>query len=530
MTMSTHECSKSRFQGVSCLLWGAAFSWAVSSMAAETLDLSSAAFAVVFSTILLTLYGLFRLAPRRQKLRMRWTWASTIVFAVWYVLYSLFGKVDPDAILFHINHDVGSAEVRGEVLKAAMYAALPFLLLMISWSKLSGMSRGLATVNRILPAGLLALNPLIWIGVQQTFASSSTPPGDLDREYAPPVVSPSQPGSRKNLIHIFMESAERTFWDERRFGDVAQPLKRLAGQGWSANNISQVSLTGWTIAGHVASTCGVPLFSLGVIHSNSFNLVQEFLPEVQCLGDVLQAQGYTNVFIKGASLDFAGTRHLVNGHGYVRGLGYDELHHRFPGRLNTWGLHDEDTLQIAYEQVSELTATGAPYSVTVTTLGGHAPEGHVSPLCGDVPFVLDQPNDTLKAFACSNLLVEELIERLRREGLLENTVVVIQSDHLAMRNEVYNRLEASERRNLFLVLGAERRAAEDKPASAVDIFPTILTALGFDLADDRAGLGRALQSDSPTLVERWGTEGMNRAIDKAHDLRDRLWGIVRNES
>jgi phosphoglycerol transferase len=244
----------------------------------------------------------------------------------------------------------------------------------------------------------------------------------------------------------------------------------------------------------------------------------------------LQDRGYLNVFLKGASLDFAGTRSFAAAHGYERLLGYHELKYRFPDRFNYWGLHDEDTLQIAYEQVSQLDKEGRPYSLTLTTVGGHAPTGHVSPSCKAIPFVANQPNDTLRGMACTNLLLERFIDRLRHEHLLENTVVVIQSDHLAMRNEVYGQLQASERRNMFIVLGGERLPDSTKPASAVDIFPTMLTALGFEITNGRAGLGRALQNDGETLVQRLGIEGFNRAIHEADDLRDQLWSIVRNAS
>lgn len=530
MTIAGKVILESRFAGVRCVFWATVFAWAASSIIAVSFEMLAAVRATVFSTLLLSLYGLSKLEPQRHRVPLRMTWAATALLAIWYILYCLFGDVDVDAILFHLNYDVGSADVQRETLKSALFAAIPFVWLVISWNSLARMSRGLATVNRLLPIGLLAVNPLIWIGVQETLASSPVSAVNLQSEYVVPAVDAPKHGKAKNLIHIFVESAELTLWDDERFGNVAQPLKRLSEGAWTASNIAQVELTGWTLAGQVASTCGIPLFSLGVINKNSFDLVEEILPEARCLGDFLQDRGYFNVFLKGASLDFAGTRSFATAHGYEHLLGYHELKHRFPDRFNYWGLHDEDTLQIAYEQVSQLGKEGRPYSLTLTTVGGHAPTGHVSPLCQAIPFVSNQPNDTLRGMACTNLLLERFIERLRREHLLENTVVVIQSDHLAMRNEVYGQLQASERRNMFIVLGDGRLPDNAKPASAVDIFPTILTALGFAITDGRAGLGRALQNEGDTLVQRLGIEGFNRAIDEADGLRDQLWSIVRNAS
>lgn len=526
MSIFTFSNSKAQPSLVRGILWAGVFAWGVAAILDVIFELLPGQWQVVFIAALLGIYGILKLAPEPQKVRVRWTLLAGVFFAVWYILYSLFGTVDVDAILFHLNYDVGSANVQHETFKTAIKASFPFVLVLLSWNKLCRMSRGLAAVNRALPVGLLGLNPLIWVGFEEALGSTTAAPIDLQREYVDPRVSIKDGNSTKNLLHIFVESAEVTLWDERRFGDVAAPLKRVAQHGWSATGIAQIDLTGWTLAGQISSTCGIPLFSLGVINKNSFDLVDHLLPKAKCIGDVLNEQGYENVFIKGASLDFSGTRKFAAGHGYDRLLGFDELQPIYPDRFNSWGLHAEDMLEVAYEELRKLKNGGRPYSLTLTTVGGHAPIGYVSPICETIPFVSRQPNDTLKAFACTNLLVERFVKRLQAEGLLEQTVVVIQSDHLAMRNEVYGDLEASERHNMFVVLGAEPSADTSRPAATVDIFPTILTALGFEVAEGRAGLGRALQGTQPTIVEQFGIDGFNKAIDEAGQLRDRLWGLL----
>jgi phosphoglycerol transferase len=273
----------SRFSSVRGVFWATIFAWAASSIIAVSFEMLAAARAIVFSTLLLSVYCLSKLARQPHRVPLRMTWAATALLAIWYILYCLFGDVDVDAILFHLNYDVSSGGVPRETLKSALIAALPFVWLVISWNSLARMSRGLATANRLLPMGLLAVNPLIWIGAQETLASSPVSALNLQPEYVVPVVHAAKDGSAKNLIHIFVESAELTLWDDERFGNVAQPLKRLSDGGWAASNIAQVELTGWTLAGQVASTCGVPLFSLGVITKNSFDLVEQILPEARCL-------------------------------------------------------------------------------------------------------------------------------------------------------------------------------------------------------------------------------------------------------
>lgn len=62
----------------------------------------------------------------------------------------------------------------------------------------------------------------------------------------------------------------------------------------------------WTIAGIVASQCGVPLkvSLLPPPEDRRFGL-RAFLPGARCLSDILRERGYENVFMNGPDLAFA---------------------------------------------------------------------------------------------------------------------------------------------------------------------------------------------------------------------------------
>jgi phosphoglycerol transferase len=117
-----------------------------------------------------------------------------------------------------------------------------------------------------------------------------------------------------------------------------------------------------------------------------------------------------------------------------------------------------------------------------------------------------------------------LIERLASEGLLDNTLVVVLSDHLTMRVSVWDQLTALDRDNTFIMLGdgiQPQRIRRD--ATMLDVFPTLLDALGFRLEDQRAGLGTSLFSDKRTLVEAHGIEVLNERLQEETALQQRLW-------
>ena len=62
-----------------------------------------------------------------------------------------------------------------------------------------------------------------------------------------------------------------------------------------------------------------------------------------------------------------------------------------------------------------------------------------------------------------------------------------------------------------------------RDATMLDVFPTILEALGFTLNDHRAGLGASLLSEKPTLVDVHGIETLNERLREETALQHRLW-------
>lgn len=253
------------------------------------------------------------------------------------------------------------------------------------------------------------------------------------------------------------------------------------------------------------------------------------MPEAVCLGSILQRDDYETSFMKAAPLAFAGTDHFAKTHGWQTRLGFVELRPDFPLGGNSWGLDDEDIYEAAFQEIEHLVSTGNRFALSLTNIGGHAPYGFVSRSCNGRPSVDKIEDPVLRAFRCTHELAAEFITRLEAAGYLNDTVVVVQSDHLAMRNTVFSELKKRERRNLFFAFGAGVDAQTiDRHMTMVDIFPTLLDMLGYQPTDGRAGLGVSAFSKLPTLVEEQGLSGLDRAIYADSELRNKLWGVKRN--
>lgn len=313
----------------------------------------------------------------------------------------------------------------------------------------------------------------------------------------------TKPSHAKNLVYIYAESLERTYFDEDLFPGLVTGLKELESKGLSFTNVDQVYGSGWTIGGMVASRCGLPLVTASGM--NSMSGVDKFLPGATCMGDILHSNGYRLVYMAGADLDFGGKGKFYGTHGFAEILGREELAPTLDDITyqSGWGLYDDSLLDRVYQRFEELSETGEPFGLFTLTLDTHHPEGHPSGRCAGLAYQ-DGSNPILNAVRCSDLLITEFVNRVMASPYARNTMVVISSDHLAMHNTAWKQLSRGRRRNMLIVIDPDtiQPASIDKPASVLDIAPTILSLLGYETP--ALGLGRNLMSDMKTLVDDVG--------------------------
>jgi phosphoglycerol transferase len=518
------------------MVWAAIFAIAILNIAVKVADEDPNLILYSFPPLLLILLALgFGRRFANGQPTMGW-WLPLIpltMLMVWCVFIQVFGHFSLAPILFHFQYKMESNGVMGSVARQVVMEILPFLLLFVCWRQAARGHRRMQILGGLLTVPFLVFNPFtfgISNHVMRAYASDQL---DLTRHFSDPSVATKLQDRQPNLIHIYLESTERTLWHESLFGKTASPLKRLEARGFSATGIIETEKTNWTLAGHIASNCGTPLLGLGATDRNDFDHLNALLPKAVCLSDILARDGYALTFMKGAMLEFAGTDGFVTAHNYDKGIGYGEIGANYPAqvnsigtRVNPWGIDDEDLFDAAFKEIANLSNGKKPFGVTMTTIGGHSPRGYISRSCLADADVMSLPNQTLQAFYCTNKLTEAFIGKLAKAGILEDTVVVVQSDHLAMRNEIFRQLKSKERRNTFIILKDGFLASESASAATmIDTYPTILEALGYTLPDRKAGLGVSLLSGHTTLVGQVGLDRLNDAILSDYALRDKLWGI-----
>lgn len=457
--------------------------------------------------------------------RRAWPW-SLLPLCLWglYVyLADSFGIVDLGAVFFHLQAGITDHGGSGRMVAAVVYTAC-MLSLLIAFTWLIRHDHRWRRVEPLIAIALLVTNPLIF-GIGQRSAAVVTDDGGwLDRRYVEPVISAQE--NPPNLLLLYLESIERTY-DDPRFGDAYADLSAIGESGKVFEGVRQIDNTGWTMAGMIASQCGTPLMPAGLLHDRQFEPLSTVVPGVRCLGDLLSEQGYRLSYLGGASTEFAGKGLFYRDHGFDNVYGLRELQPRLddPNYVNNWGLYDDSLYDFTVKEIERLDAeSDGPWGVVNLTIAGHAPYGYPAQRCIEQQGEWDGV-DILYAVECSAWLARDLLERLTEQGLLENTVVAIASDHLTMRVSVWDELVTMDRDNTFMLLGDDLSPKRIiREASMVDIFPTLLDAMGYMPEDSRAGLGVSLlDSETRTLLERHGLADINARLREENVLQQRLW-------
>lgn len=400
------------------------------------------------------------------------------------------------------------------VLGAMAAAGLAYRLVRTDEEARHGLARGLA--GAALLGGAFWVNPAVGdlvrlvghAGIQAKAPAGPAPPGfvAVDRlAFA---------GPRRNLVVLYLESVERSYLDDTRFPGLMPNLRALEAEAVSFTDITEVEEAGWTIAGMVASQCGIPLVGSGAG-------MDRFLPGATCLGDLLDAEGYALAYMGGADLGFAGKGTFYGSHGFDLVEGRTELAPRLadPDYVNDWGLFDDSLYPEVRKRFDALAAGDAPFVLAMLTLDTHHPFGFRSQSCADQPYG-DGSNPMLNAVHCADRLAADFIRDVRSSPAFADTVLVVASDHMAMPNLAQEQLDAGERRNLLMLFAPGLEPALiDKPGTTLDIGPTILGVIG--APTPALGYGRDLLAGEATL--RAGEPGLSALIDQGRGFLWSMW-------
>ncbi|MFA9556422.1 LTA synthase family protein [Evansella sp. AB-rgal1] len=329
-------------------------------------------------------------------------------------------------------------------------------------------------------------------------------------------------GKDMNLIVVSLESLENFVIGETINGEEITPfLNELIEDSFYFDNFYYQTGQGKTSdAEFMMNNSLYPLGRGAVFHTNDSN-------EYKALPEILSEKGYSTAAFH------ANDKTFYNRDVMYENLGYDKyysIEHYEVTEENSvgWGLKDIDFVEQTIEYIKDIPQ---PFYSTLLTLTNHFPyeldeKDHFIPPYESDSEILSRYFPTVRY---TDEAMRVLVERLKEEGLYENTILVLYGDHYGLadtHNEAVGEflgkeitpIEAVklERVPLIIHIPGMNGNTISTVSGQIDVMPTVLNLLGIQEQFDQIMFGSDLFSEEKPdfTVLRDGTVISEKYISK----------------
>ena len=265
--------------------------------------------------------------------------------ARWYI--PVYGDMGFASVIYTLTVNLGgvqsglvSAYMQGAALPAALCTAVICIVLL--WQpprslvmtlckririRLYPFGKLLRSLCALLLSALLVVSAAQSVGLPQYIADQRDRSVLYETVYVDPADADIRfPDEKKNLVFIFLESMETTFFSQEQGGGLpyncVPELYRLAEENinFSSNDsvggFSALPLNAWTIGAMVGQTAGLPLVTPPGITGNEYGVSGErFLSGAVTLMEILHENGYYQTLMVGSNAAFGGRQAYYTQHG-----------------------------------------------------------------------------------------------------------------------------------------------------------------------------------------------------------------------
>ncbi len=345
-----------------------------------------------------------------------------------------------------------------------------------------------------------------------------------DEYYVMPDTDKITAGKPKNLLYIYMESMETTYASIEDGGE--QPkinyipnLTRIANENISFSDEEKLGgfisakNTDWTMSAIWATETGAA-FAFPIEGNSDFGDQEHFSKNTVTLGDILNKKGYYQEFLCGSDSTFGGRKAFFEQHGDFRI--YDKFTAEEEGYLTpeeevNWGIEDWLLYDIAKDELTRIAAQDQPFNLTMLTVDTHHYDGWICPLCEDT-----YPEQLANVLICADKQINDFLLWCSQQDWYDDTVIIIQGDHPRMDQSLVTDVKDRMVYNCFINTDYDPATLDMKNRvwNTMDMFPTVLSAIGYEVPDDRLGLGTNMFSGKKTLCETLGSDYIDTEVQK----------------
>ena len=311
----------------------------------------------------------------------------------------------------------------------------------------------------------------------------------------------------KNLIFIVAEGFYPIAVDK----DVTPTLYKMTNNGFIFNNFYQpifnCSTSDWEFINSLSILPGVATCSMK-------ETINKYLP--YSLGNIMKDYGYSANAYHGWTYTYYNRDKTMPNLGYTY-YGYDRYKKGYKYALknikDSWPTSDIDVINSSYESLTK----GKRFLGYYMSISGHLQYnftgGNAMSSKNKDAVKNMNASEKIKAYVASQVefdrSLEVLLNNLKRDGLLDDTVIVISADHYPygltsediseyvdwMKDENFDLYK----NNLIIYNSAMENVTVDKYTSSLDVLPTVLNLFGIEY-DSRLLIGNDIFSDADDLV------------------------------
>ena len=327
----------------------------------------------------------------------------------------------------------------------------------------------------------------------------------------PAAVELTAPEEKRNLIFVWLESMETTYGEKYmpNMTRIAWENTHFSGENGAESGMHSVQYSRWTFGALFTASSATP-YAYNANATKRWNA--SIAPNTPFLWEVLKQNGYSTEYVLGSDANFATTDLIFMAHGIdeiydwntMQGVDVPE------GYRYGWGVEDYILYEVAEREILKQAESGEPFCVMLSTIDTHQP-GYLCSECGD-----EYPTNIENIIACADRQVNEFIEWCKAQDFYENTVIALVGDHPRMDQQLVKGVDYYDRTLYHAIINPATEAVntENRIVTLLDMYPTVLGALGYSIEGDRIGFGTNLFSDRPTVYEEVGYEYFESEIVK----------------